>query len=853
MEIEHNNPFRGYRRLSFFKFRLWQVILLIMLICILAVLMFPKDRILVSLYMEREMSKEAARIISKMLEEKPDDPELLLLSAITSEMNGDTGQAIKTIEQAANKNPNNLTILMKLAGYYEGTRRLRDAALLWESAVILDPLNIEVTAKLIEHYRYYDLSQKESLSIIHWLNIEQALPPEKVILCAGNPEKVQEITSNRMYVALSWALKSLVKNRSLMKLDDPYLHELLSGLYLLRASLVKDLCEKINTYKIITQEDLVAALELFVVTGKIEMGMLFARYLDKAWGSNIDKRLLYARLVRENGLYGPAMTVLSALQKEYPGNSQLRQEIKSVEAEVVVAPAAGLPETVIKEEIEEGSDVYDALTRVMSLSKFTERDFGKVLDLLAAITEDRKTVFSTLSKILAKKPRSIAILERAAELYLWIERPDRAYYVYKRVVAINPGEKRHVLKMLELADSTGKTGIMTEASQYAWKLYPKDPAILLRVATTFLASEKQREAIAAYRAYLRLRPDDQKVQKKLVQLYMWTGQAEKAKELFTDIAGAGRGNKKSLLEAARFAEQVGLTGAAHDIYTKLSSQYPGDRHISGKLARGAPAAPEVRESPLTYGSASNRDPGNFEKAVRAGDAYVTADQLMTGIRYLERALALRPNDIDLRKKMARYYGWAGNTDQAIVQLEYLHSRGAVDETGKITLAQAYLDRKDGAGALKILKEYEQKSPLPFQEGIMLARSYELSGRVDSAVRIYRQMALENANDPEQLTILGNHALWLDQIDLAGDIYEAVLKKDPRNLTALKGSAQTYAWNNDAERAIKRFEEYNKLNPNDFEVRYQLGELYFQNGRQGDAFTEYQKASKLMKKVETRKE
>ncbi len=849
MEIDPNNSFYGYRRLGFLKFRLWQVILLIILISALAIFIFPKDKILVSLYMERGMSKEAESVILKMLQKKPNDPELLLLSSNAIEMTGDIGQAIEILEQAAAKNPNHTKILLKLAGYYEGTRRLRDAAPIWETTMLLDPLNIEVTHKLIEYYRYYNLSEKESLSIIHHLNIEQALPPEKVIHCAGNPGKIEGITSNRMYKALSWALVTLVKNKSLMKLDDPYLHELLSGLYLLRASLVNDLGERITTYKITTQEDIVAALALFVTMGKIDMGMLFAQHLDEMWDSNIEKRLWLVQLIKGNSLYGPAMTVLSTLQKESPGNIKIEQEIKTVQA----AAGAATPGTVVANAVGGNRDIYAELTKVMSASRFTDKDIYNIVHLLAAITDDKKTVHNTLSKVLSKKPRNIAILKRISDLYLAIDRPDRASYVYKRIVALNPREKKHVLTMLELSDSTGKKKIMIDAARYARNMYAKDPAILLKSAAIFLASDNQREAIRTYKSYLGLRPRDKNVQKQLVQLYMWTDQPEKAKELFDVIVAAGLVNKKSLLESARFAEEVGLADSAYAIYTQLSSQYPEDRTIRGKLTRITEATPAVEESPRTFAMASDRDPGNFKKALTAGEAYVAADQLKTGIPYLERALTLKPNDIELRKKMAQYYGWDGKTDQAIVQLEFLYDRRAIDETGKITLAQAYLDRKEGAKAFAILKEYKQAKPLPLREGIMLASSYELSGRVDSAARIYRQLAKENANDTEQLATLGNRALGLDKIDLARDIYEAVLKKDPRNLTALKGSAQTYAWNNDAERAIQRFEAYNKLNPYDFEVRYQLGELYFQNGRQGDAFMEYKKANELMKKVESRKE
>jgi len=844
MAVNPDKPFRGYRRLTFLKFKVWQVLLIIGLIGVLSILVFPKDRILISLYLERGMYEEASQVVSQMRGARSGDLELILLSGNISEMKGDLPEAIETLEQAAVDYPDNPNILLKLAGYYEDSRRLKDAASLWEALMTVDPLNIDITAKLIDYYRYYNIKDKESLSIIHHVNIEQALPADRIISCSDDPLKIDAIMSHRLYKALSWALRSLLKKEQLPQFNDPYLHELLSGIFLRRASLVADLCSHDATYKIATGQDVEKVLQLFVEAGKIDTGILFARHLDETWEMDIDNRLLFARLLRENGRTDAAGKALAALQEEFPGNTAITAELKTVRTAERQPPDAVTPAPI---------DVYAELKRLLSGTEQTDRTSSAILDLLASIVTDRKTVADTLSRLLKGRPRTIPILERIAQLYLWIEQPDRAYYVYRDIVALEPGRRSHLLTMLDTAENTGNTKIVSDAAQSARRTYPKDSAILLRAAGMFLAAGNQDEAIATYNAYLRFRPQDREIQRKVVQLYMWNEQPETAKKRLAVMIAAQSGNRQSLLSLAGFAESVGLTDSAAAIYEELATRYPDDPAIAAKLASVAAVAPAVVESARSLAEESDRDPGNFAKAVRAGEASVAADQLSSGIPYLERALSLRPDDTELRKKIAQYYTWTGDTDKLLEQLQYLHKRGLLDEAGRITLAQAYLDGDNGAGALEILKTFEGTSPLPLREGIMLARSYELSGSVDGAVRIYRQLAQEHGDDTEQLATLGNYALWLDQIDLAQDIYESVLRKDPRNLTALKGSAQTYAWNNDPQRAIERFEAYNRINPDDFEVRYQLGELYFQNGRQGDAFKEYQIAEELMKKAESLKE
>jgi DNA-binding SARP family transcriptional activator len=72
--------------------------------------------------------------------------------------------------------------------------------------------------------------------------------------------------------------------------------------------------------------------------------------------------------------------------------------------------------------------------------------------------------------------------------------------------------------------------------------------------------------------------------------------------------------------------------------------------------------------------------------------------------------------------------------------------------------------------------------------------------------------------------------------------------DPRFAAALKGKAQIYAWNNDAERAIRGFETYVNKKPTDMDARYQLGELYFTSNREDAAHGEYKKTLKLIREV-----
>ena len=69
----------------------------------------------------------------------------------------------------------------------------------------------------------------------------------------------------------------------------------------------------------------------------------------------------------------------------------------------------------------------------------------------------------------------------------------------------------------------------------------------------------------------------------------------------------------------------------------------------------------------------------------------------------------------------------------------------------------------------------------------------------------------------------------------------------------KGSLSALQVCKTIKNAIKNYDKYNKLNPKDYEAMYQLGEIYYNNGRKEEAFKQFQKALKLINKLKSSKQ
>ena len=491
---------------------------------------------------------------------------------------------------------------------------------------------------------------------------------------------------------------------------------------------------------------------------------------------------------------------------------------------------------------------YPIFVRLARLSGQDRADVLKTLQV-AGYTGDKKVIRAALAVAIKAWPDDHEIVKEAAKMYLWIDQPDKAYPLLRKIALWSGGDTQSVDQMIQAARFTGKTALIRDALVLSKRLRPTDAAIQLKLAEFYLGNGQQRKAIIAYRDYLRLRPADEQAEKQLARIYLWTDQPKKAFDRMLRVAEMSGGRKGPLMEAARLAEQAGLSEEAYRLYKKLYLKYPNDTVVQDHLIRLASWTDRRGEAAAILGDLSKKDPGNFQRALAAGDAYIESGNVKVGIPFLEDALKIMPGEVSLRRRLVTYYGWVGPADKLIGQLEYLDGRGLLRAEDHIVLARIYLDRRDGIKALDHLKHLEGRKKLPGKGGIMLANAYELAGMNEAAMKIYRRLARENSENARFLARLGNQALWLKRTALALRFFEMSLKRDPKNLVALKGSAQVYAWNNDPERAIRRFRAYNRLNPDDLEVRYQLGELYFGNGRKGEAFKEYKKTLSLIKQLE----
>src|SRR5690606_15591415 len=196
---------------------------------------------------------------------------------------------------------------------------------------------------------------------------------------------------------------------------------------------------------------------------------------------------------------------------------------------------------------------------------------------------------------------------------------------------------------------------------------------------------------------------------------------------------------------------------------------------------------------------------------------------------IERALALHPENIELRLRLARYHLASQQPEKAIEQVNRALSQDKDHEEAKLLLASAYVHAGDVEKAENYLKAWlksdpGQAAPLNALGSIALQKGNE------AAARDYFQQAAKSASS--NLTPLLNLAhLEIRQANwqAAQQWTARALKKDAENATAVATLLRLTEATESREAAITLLEEIRSSNSKAVNIRLALAEIKASEG------------------------
>lgn len=134
----------------------------------------------------------------------------------------------------------------------------------------------------------------------------------------------------------------------------------------------------------------------------------------------------------------------------------------------------------------------------------------------------------------------------------------------------------------------------------------------------------------------------------------WTGTQAYALAAFCLLLGVALGY---LFRGS--ASPASSLSAAASSQPAVAPEAQSDTQMQAAVAQAA--APLIE--------AVNKNPKDYDSLVKLGNLFYDAKQFSSAIQYYERALALHPENVDVRTDMGTAYWYAGDADRAIAAME----------------------------------------------------------------------------------------------------------------------------------------------------------------------------------------
>ena len=407
------------------------------------------------------------------------------------------------------------------------------------------------------------------------------------------------------------------------------------------------------------------------------------------------------------------------------------------------------------------------------------------LYLSAGRAEDARKVYTGL---LSKKPNdasnttSIKAKDTIALLGLadiaiaekkWSEAID--YLNRARTIAkTDPAPGLKLVKLYELrADWVSARAVAIELGEQ----FPKDANIAEAQGRTRLEAGDRNGALASYKLAQQLAPSSVPILSRYVGLLRQAGFLRDARDVLQDAVASNPRNAS--IEADLIRVEAELDGLDTALY------------VARGFAKGDPGNP-------LYDRVSAE---LYEKAGRTGDAAAL----------LEKAVAARPADDDLRLALSGLYTRVGNLAKA----------------ENLLAARLQADPKDGAA------------------GTALAALYLITGRPDDAEKLYREIVSQTPNEVAALMGLADLAVAEKKWPEAVDYINRARAAAPNDPAPGLGLVNLYVMRQDWPSAITVATDLANKFPTNIDVIDKLGRVYIQAGDPESAISVYNRAHNIL--------
>jgi len=208
---------------------------------------------------------------------------------------------------------------------------------------------------------------------------------------------------------------------------------------------------------------------------------------------------------------------------------------------------------------------------------------------------------------------------------------------------------------------------------------------------------------------------------------------------------------------------------------------------------------------------------------------IQEEMVKRAIEQYQIVTAKDPSDLDSWLTLGRLYRVTRNSVQAEKSFRRVLEADPENEDALTGLAMVYSDVGDTQSVVAMLKKVVDKAPT-LRTLLALANAYEQMRDYASAAQVLKQANQLNSANPQIKRALAQNLLYADQADQALELYQQLVRDEPRDAQAHLRIAEIYRSKRDFAQARAALNKARELESDSLEARYEEVNLLESEGK-----------------------
>lgn len=228
------------------------------------------------------------------------------------------------------------------------------------------------------------------------------------------------------------------------------------------------------------------------------------------------------------------------------------------------------------------------------------------------------------------------------------------------------------------------------------------------------------------------------------------------------------------------------------------------------------------------------DEGDPQSAMILGSTLIELDRAEEAVPWLEKSLALSPENVDAHVHLIDALSILERHDEAEVHFYMAVQLQPECAPAHAALAESLLDRREYDRAVWCLREAARLDPHLPRVHARLAKACAETGRLERARQLYLRELRRNPGDIDSIVDLGRLLMDMNRLAEAGEKLRRALELEPDHTEAHMSLGELAQLTGDTDLARRHFDVVVRLDATYGGARRKLADLLLDDEQRGDA-------------------